>query len=74
MRFAWNLWPTGPAAPARYVIEAGTAPGAANMGSATLTSRTFTVGIPPGTYHVRVRAINSCEESASTPDLVLTVP
>ena len=52
--------PTG-AAPTGYVIEAGTAPGRADLGALQVGNVTsFTAPAPPpGAYYVRVRAINA---------------
>jgi hypothetical protein len=51
------LAPTAGAFPAGYVIEAGTAPGLANLAVLHLgNATTFTTVAPPGVYYVRVRA------------------
>ncbi len=52
--------PSGPA-PTGYVIEAGTAPGRSDLGVLQVGNVTsFTAPAPPpGTYYVRVRAINA---------------
>jgi hypothetical protein len=58
-----------------YVLEAGTARGATDIGTAVSVTTTFVVdGAPPGTYYVRVRARNATGPSAPTPDLVVRVP
>ena len=50
----------GGEAPAGYVIEAGSDPGLSNIATIRVGNVTsFTTEAPPGTYFVRVRAINS---------------
>jgi hypothetical protein len=57
-----------------YVLEAGTAPGAANVGAAPVASNGMVVpGVPTGAYYVRVRAVNSCGSSAATTDSLVSV-
>jgi predicted phage tail protein len=72
---AW-VAPAGGGTPASYRIEAGSAPGQANLASIDTggTATTFSAPAPPGTYHVRVRAANACGASAPTADVVVTVP
>jgi hypothetical protein len=59
-----------------YLVEAGSAPGAANLaifnnGPSTAVAR---AGVPPGVYYVRVRAVApGCVSSAASNELVLTV-
>ena len=50
--------PASGTVPAGYQLEAGSAPGAANLAvlPTTVTTLTFP-GIPPGTYYVRVRSL-----------------
>lgn len=57
-----------------YALEAGSAPGLANVVVATLggSPATFT-GVPLGTYYLRLRAVGPAGRSAPTPDAVLTV-
>jgi hypothetical protein len=59
----------------RYVIEAGSAPGLANLARLVVpaSGTTFTTTPPPGTSHVRVRAENACGRSRPTPDIWLVV-
>jgi predicted phage tail protein len=62
------------AAPTTYSIEAGTAPGLANVANfATGNSATTfsAVGVPNGTYYIRVRASNAA--GASTPSNQVTL-
>ena len=59
-----------------YVIEAGSAPGAANLANfATGTSVTsFTAGnVAPGAYFVRVRAQNACATSVVSNEATINV-
>lgn len=60
---------------ARYVIEAGSGPGLANLArlAVTGTVTTFTTDAPPGTYYVRVRAEDACGGSAPSAEIWLTV-
>jgi hypothetical protein len=59
-----------------YILEAGTSPGATNIGTinnglATVYMRT---GVPAGVYYVRVRALGAgCAPSAASNELVLNV-
>ena len=57
------------------VIEAGSAPGASNVGVFTLApgSVSASATAAPGTYHVRVRAVNSCGSTLAANELVITV-
>lgn len=62
-------WNASPAATS-YVVEAGTASGAANLGAVAVgavTSVQNTVGA--GTYFTRVRAVNACGVSAPSADV-----
>ena len=48
-------------APVSYLIEAGSASGAANFGKASMArSGSFLNDVPPGVYFVRVRPMNGC--------------
>jgi hypothetical protein len=64
-------WTVSPAA-LRYVLEAGTSPGAANLLSQTVTGTSVQVtNVPPGTHFVRIRAVGVAGDSVSQ-ELVLT--
>lgn len=61
--------------PTAYVLEAGTAPGLADVATVNLGNvNRLSVPIPSGTYYVRLRAENPYGDSEPTPDLVLVPP
>lgn len=54
-----------------YVVEAGTAPGAANLGTVSVSATAFTAGgVPAGTYFLRVRAVNTVGSSVASNEVV----
>lgn len=67
--------PSGTAATA-HVLEAGSGPALANLATVTLGPATSfsTSGVPPGTYYLRVRALNATGASPRSGELVLVVP
>jgi hypothetical protein len=70
----WNVTPG--VAPAGFVIEAGSAPGLANLALMTVhgDARALTVAAPPGRYHVRMRARdNLCGAGATSNELTIEV-
>ncbi len=73
LTLSW-MAPAGPVT--GYVLEAGTAPGLATIGAATIGAGTSFVipGVPAGTYYVRVRAITSAGSGAPSTDVVVFVP
>ncbi len=72
---AWRLPRLGSPAPAHHVLEAGTGPGLANIAVVPLSGYSLTVTPPPGTYYIRIYAVNSCGASGRTPQNVsFTVP
>jgi glucose/arabinose dehydrogenase len=68
--------PIGGAWPTDYRLDAGTAPGATNIGSvfvpASQLLMTF-VGVPPGTYFARLYSHVSLRASAPSPEQTVTV-
>jgi hypothetical protein len=58
-----------------YVLEAGSAPGAANLAVlAAAGSPLVASNVPPGTYFVRVRARNGTGVGPPTADVSIPVP
>jgi len=70
--FNWNA----AAGATSYIIEAGSAPGLANLANANLgspaTSATFN-GVPRGTYFVRLRSSNACGVSGNVSNEVIVI-
>lgn len=66
-------WPAAAAA-TDYVLEAGTASGAANVAQLPVGTTAFTATAPPGTYYVRVRPRNACGSGSWSNELTVTVP
>lgn len=60
----------------RYVLEAGSASGVANIATFDLGLQTSLAvgGVPPGTYYVRVRAMNYAGASLPSNEVVVFVP
>ena len=69
----WTENPIGPAI-AGYYLQAGTAAGLADLGALPLppTARTFAVNAAPGTYFVRVVAVNAAGVGAVSNEVVLS--
>ncbi len=63
----WTENPQGPVITG-YQVRAGTAPGLTDLGLAPLppTARTFTAIAPPGTYYVRIVAMNAAGAGAAS--------
>lgn len=59
-----------------YVLEIGTAPGIADLGTVPLgATHALTVPVaPPGRYFVRLRGVNATGPGAPSPEVVVTVP
>jgi hypothetical protein len=67
----WNRSAGGYAATG-YVIEAGSAPGLADLATLHVGNVTrFVTQAPPGTYYVRVRGINASGPSAASNEIVV---
>ncbi|MGE3274656.1 MAG: FG-GAP-like repeat-containing protein [Vicinamibacterales bacterium] len=70
---AWTA-PAGPPV-ASYHVEAGSRPGAADLAVFSQPGDTtrLVATAPPGTYHVRIRALTACGTSEPTEEVVVTV-
>ena len=60
--------------PSAYVVEAGTAQGATNVGRFPVPSNGISGALPPGTFYVRVRAVVNGVEGQASSEVVLTIP
>jgi hypothetical protein len=61
--------------PTNYILEAGTAPGLADVAAIPLgTTTSFSAEVPTGVYYVRVRATNDNGDSDPTPDIIVAAP
>ncbi|MGE0814222.1 MAG: MopE-related protein [Vicinamibacterales bacterium] len=61
--------------PLAYVLEAGRAPGSADVGVFPLgRTASFLAAAPAGHYHLRVRAVTACGAGPASNDVTLTVP
>ena len=71
---AWTVAATANG-PASIVIEAGSAPGLANLAVVPIDGalRTIAVQAPPGQYYVRLRGQNACGTSAVSNEIVVIV-
>jgi hypothetical protein len=69
-------WARAPELTLGFTVEAGSAPGLANIATFPVTNlTTLTVpNVPPGTYYVRVRAWNYIGPSVPSNEIVVTVP
>lgn len=57
-----------------YELEVGSAPGVRNLGVLTPGTNPFVVtGVPPGTYYVRLRALNYAGKGAYSDELAIVV-
>ena len=68
----WSENPSGPVIGAYYLL-AGSAPGLADIGVLPLpaSARTFTAVAPPGTYYVRIAAVNAAGVGAPSNEATL---
>lgn len=62
--------------PTAYLVEAGSASGLANLAfvSTGSTATVFTAQAPPGTYYVRVRAVNASGPGTPSNEVIVEVP
>jgi hypothetical protein len=60
-------------APIAYVLEAGTAPGAAQFSAVVGRTTALTIPVPPGEYYVRIRAQNVCGAGPASSDALVRV-
>lgn len=73
VRLAWYA-PTGDPAslPTTYIVEAGTSPGASNVGVLNVgNALSFSAPVPPGAYYVRVRGVNARGHSDASNEIVI---
>jgi pathogenesis-related protein 1 len=69
-------WTTAAGNPTSYIVEAGSAPGLANLANNDLGSPTpglTATGVGPGVYYVRVRARNGCGVSGPSNEITVSV-
>jgi hypothetical protein len=68
-------WTGSTGSPTSYLVEAGSAPGLANLANVDVgvTTSLTAGGVAPGAYYVRVRARNSCGTSGPSNEIQLTV-
>lgn len=68
-----GLWWPAVAGATAYRLEAGSVPGAADLAVVDWPEHHLTTTVPPGTFWVRVRAVNAWGLSAPSPDARLIV-
>lgn len=56
-----------------YVVEAGSAPGLANLASVPTAATSLSGAVPAATYYVRVRALSACGVGDASNEVVLRV-
>lgn len=56
-----------------YLVEAGSAPGLANLAALPLVATSLAGTVPAGTYYVRVRALSACGVGDASNEVVLRV-
>ena len=58
-----------------YLLEAGSAPGRTDIAVAAVSGTTLVApGVPPGVYHVRVRAVNAAGQGPPSGSVAISVP
>ena len=69
------LWTAPPAGVTNYRLDVGSAAGQANILNAVFpgTMTTLVASAPPGTYFLRLIAVNGCGASAASNEVMLTV-
>jgi hypothetical protein len=73
VRVQWQAPPRGWPATG-YLIEAGSSPGAANIGVLPVSGLEFAAaGVPPGRYYLRVRAVNATGASVAGDEVVVDI-
>jgi len=72
----WNAPASGGGAVTGYRVEAGSAPGLANLAVRAVGIHPVfeTSGVPPGVYYVRVRAAGPNGAGLATGDVIIVVP
>jgi hypothetical protein len=65
--------PVGGCSPTHYVLIAGSAAGRSDLAQAAVTGQTLTAGAAPGTYYVRVLAVNAFGVSTPSNEIVVTL-
>ena len=65
--------PSSGCAPTHYVLLAGSAPGLSNLAQAAVAGHALSASAPPGTYYVRVVAVNGFGASTPSNEVVVTL-
>jgi predicted phage tail protein len=74
LTFTWAA-PSIGTPPFSYRLEAGSAPGLANLATVPVGTTSFSAaGVPPGLYYIRVRAIGAGGVGPVSNELVVAVP
>jgi hypothetical protein len=73
VELAWSA-PLGGCAPTAYSVHAGSAPGLSNLAILNVgAATTLSVSAPPGTYYVRVVALNAFGGSVGSAEVIVNV-
>jgi hypothetical protein len=68
-------WTPAPELAVGYTLEAGSGPGLSNLAVGTTSDSTLVVpNVPPGSYYVRVKALNYIGASVPSNEIVVHVP